>query len=179
MSIPTLVINNVEVPLIAMESYTQTYEFIGGFSLRRKLNGAGQHQENWKKLKTTISASGVIPPGFEGLAIDTAYAVACGTALEVTSTSNVITMPTANYRTGGIYTPVGRAWVPGNLGTRRKPLVSTPVSIVNGVATLNLVTGASGYRVLYYPTLTGFIERRVSINERSSEYSWELSIEEA
>lgn len=176
---PTIVINNIEIPIHAIHDFNQTYEDFGGFEVLRRLNGSGLGQKNWSKLRTTISGSGPIPSGISGLAPHTTHTVACATRRSLHSSTRFITLPAAR-RSDGRHVPIGHAWKPGSdPGVMAEGYITTPIlSIVNNVATLQEVVGAQGYMVTYCPLLTAFVTFRETVDLRQAVYSWELVAEE-
>ncbi len=178
--LPTIVINNIEIPIHAIHDFTQTYEDFGGFDVLRRLNGSGLGQLNWSKLRTTISGSGTIPAGISGLTPHVAHTIACAVRRSIHSSGAVVTIP-ATRRADGRHAPIGYAWKPGNDPKNLADgLVETPIlSLVANVATLQAVVGAQGYVVTYCPLISAFVTTSENVDLRQAVYSWELTAEEA
>ena len=67
MSLPTLVIAGIDVPIMSWLEYEQTIEPIGGSTLRRMANGAAFKLSHWRKWRVSISASGWIPSALNAI----------------------------------------------------------------------------------------------------------------
>ena len=68
--------------------FTQTYETIGGFTVARMMDGAAVKQTNWQKLKTTISATGGLPPGIADLDYTLPITIMCAVPRAITRPTN-------------------------------------------------------------------------------------------
>lgn len=175
----TLVIGGIEVPVHSLHDFRQSYSVVGGYNnRRRKYDGTGFAQEVWKRLKTVITASGILPPGFGSFEPTQQYVVQCAAGRKVESLSNVIALP-AGRRSGGIYDPVGYAWVP-EVG---KHIADSEVevgfsSVAGDTYTLNTHAGAQHYYVVYYPVITAYIQVTEDIDVREAGYGWTLDAEE-
>jgi hypothetical protein len=157
------------VQVEASTSLSQQYSPIGGYYVHRFMNGDGFKQSNWKRTTTTITGNGYIADAMDGLDWDLPVEVWCIGERSLESTSNVIALPL--YREDAPVT--GFAIVGGRI---------TPSTVevdVDGIATIAVVTGATRYKVIYFPILTVFMEepdRGVDYHE--SDFSWTLRAEE-
>lgn len=163
-------IDSIEIGFDAANTLNQTYEDLGGRSLRRKLDGTAHLQTAWSKVRTVITGQGDVPEGLDGLDYTTTHTLYCAAPRSIASASNVITLP-ATRRSD--WAPHGYAIVDGRQ-------VRTAVSIATNTATLTTVSGATGYVCAYYPTLTVYLDPpRKTFAGRGPVIGWELTAEEA
>lgn len=170
MSLKTLEIGALVLPLHARHGLSQRYETLGGRASLRFSDGSLLVQRAWAKLRTTIDGEGSIPPGLAGLDTVGAVTLKC-IAQRTVGGGTSITLPAAR-RSDGDHAPRAYAQV-GDLA------VETALSIVANVATLTPVAGAELYWVSYYPQLTVICaptEERVDVN--GAVYGWSLTAEE-
>jgi hypothetical protein len=169
MSAPDLIIAGVVIPRLEGYNIGQTYEEISPSSLLRLGDGTGMPQSNdWVKLSTRIRAAGLMPPGLAGVywRDPAGIVIACKSARSIKSTTHVVTLPTARRLD---VAPLGYAIVNGFP-------VETTIDIVDGIATLGVLVGATAYRVHYYPLLTVFTKGPVENND-DDRASWDWSLE--
>lgn len=169
---PDLTIDGIRLPLAAAGQIAQTYEDFGGFGLLRLGLGAAVHQEVWRKTRTTLSASGLIPPGLAAVDWTAAHTLGCVAPRSIQAASNVITLPAARRVDAA---PYGFALDAVGL------LRPVGVSVAGNAATLAVWAGAVSYQVLYYPLLTARAPAgvRVEYDAAGAAASWELVCEEA
>lgn len=169
---PSLTLDGLTLPLHAAGEIQQAYEQFGGFGTLRLGLGATVHQEVWRKLRTTLTASGLIPPGLDAIDWTTTHTLGCVAPRTIQEADNVITLPAAR-RTDAA--PFGFALDANGL------LRPVAVALAGHVATLTAVAGAEGYQVLYYPLLTirAPAGPRCSYDAAGAVASWELACEEA
>ena len=166
-----IVIGGVIIGLDAAHDLTQTYEEVGGRTLRRKLDGAALLQRNWGKIRTVISGRGRLPDGLEGLDYTTSMTIDCMAPRSVWGSSTTIVIPAAR-RTSG--------WVPHAYAIVAGQHVRTSLTIATNTCTLTAVTGAQGYLVAYYPSLSMYAEPpRQTFGGRGPSAGWEIVAEEA
>ena len=164
-------LGGVRVPIHAALDFRQSYESIGGYSTRRMTDGTLVKQGQWLKLKTTIQANGWIPAGLDGLDYSQSLVMQCVSPKSIVSASNVMTLPAARRADSG-YDPAGWALVAGEW-------VSTPVNLVVNTATLTIVSGATQYRVMFYPEISVLADPPRQAGDMSgAQYSWQLTAEE-
>lgn len=142
---PDLMINGLRMPLHVGAAIQQEYEDFGGFAPLRFADGAGLVQQSWRKARTSLTASGSVPPGLYGIDWTAPVTLACIAARSIQSAGNVITLPAAR-RTDA--PPYGFAITATGLF---RPV---PVVLAGNVATLGTVAGAAGYQVMWYPLMT-------------------------
>ena len=163
-------IGTLEIPDQAAFDVNFNYTKITPKQILRTKNGTGIIASRWEKLGISISGSGWLPDGLDGLDENIEVDIHCTGALSKSSASNIITIPRA-FRTDS-YTPQGVAFVNGEA-------VQTPVSLAGQVATLTIVSGATLYQVVYFPIVTSLIrliDRQFS--EQSNSWSWSIEAEE-
>lgn len=164
---PALIIGGIVVPTLAALDVRQTYQWFGGRSVRRTMDGTPIEQWSYRKLRTEISGAGWVPPGLDE--VQGIVTIDCMARRTVGSTSNVIVLPTA-YRPD--VAPVGYALVGGSL-------VETPVMMASLTATLTVVGGASGYQVHYFPRLTALADPLQTDDDiANAELRWSITAEQ-
>ena len=107
---PDLTINGLRLPLRIGAQIQQSYEDIGGFTLLRLGAGAAVPQQTWRKLRTTLSAQGIAPPGLAAIDWTQPVTLGCIAARSIQSASNVINIPAARRADAP---PYGWAVMPG------------------------------------------------------------------
>jgi hypothetical protein len=116
-------------------NFTQTYETLGGFSTIRMLNGTAVKQNQWQKLKTTLSGGGLVPVGLADLDFRLPITIKCGVPRAITRPTNSFSL-VAPHRTDTGYAPV-------------------VFKLVDGYWVSLAASGtAIKYMQLYYPLLT-------------------------
>lgn len=168
---PDVTINGLPLPLRIGAEVQQTYEDFGGYAVLRLGAGAAIAQQSWRKLRTTLSGTGITPPGLAGIDWTQPITLGCIAERSIQSATNVITIPAARRTDAPPY-----GWAVTAAGMLR----STPVSIAGDVATLTPVAGAAGYQVAWYPLLSVLVLDgvRVSFDAVGAVASWELACEE-
>ncbi len=168
----TFELGGVVVPVNAAGDVNIDFEDIGGYTWPplRTMNGTARFQQHWRKLRVRVSGSGVVPAGLAGLDYTAQHTLKSNGTRAVQSVSNVITIPAAR-RTDTGYAPTGYAVVNGHY----RP---TDIALVGNVATLTVVTGASGYGVLYYPQLTVNARFASGMGEAGARHNWTIEAEE-
>ncbi len=169
---PDLTIDGIRLPLAAAGQIAQTYEDFGAFTLLRLGAGAAVHQEVWRKTRTTLSASGLIPPGLAAVDWTVSHILGCVAPRSIQAASNVITLPAARRSDAAPY-----GFAVDAIGLLRP----VGVSVAGNAATLAVWAGAVSYQVLYYPLLTvrAPAGARVEYDAAGAAAGWELSCEEA
>lgn len=168
-------LGGAEVPLQATYSLSQQYSPIGGYATLRTLGGVGIKQTNWTRIRTSVSGSGTIPPGLIGLDYSASLLMQCIGPRQVTSISNIMTIPTGR-RSDVPFEPMGFGRVGGQTGGW---VQTTTLSLIGDTISLDPVGGADLYRVEYYPELTVFAqEPNETPQPHSREFGWTLNAEE-
>lgn len=172
---PTLhnmIIGGVTIGFNAAHQINQTYETLGGRSLRRMMSGAGQLQTHWSKLRTVISGAGRAPEGLDSLDYSTALTLSCMAPRSAWSATTAVTIPASTaYRSD---------WAPHGYALVNGIMVPTAISIAGTTATCSAVSGASGYVVAWYPVLSCFFSPPSrTFNGRGGNTGWKLVGEEA
>lgn len=164
------ILGGVEVSLNAAHQISQTYETLGGRSLRRMLSGDAHLQTAWAKLRTTISGTGRLPEGLSGLDYSGSLSLSCLAPLSIWTATTSATLP-ASRRTD---------WAPKAYAVVDGLQVPTAMTIATNTATLTAVSGASGYVVAYWPVLTVYAAPpRLSFDGRGPVMNWTIEAEEA
>ncbi|MDV7393840.1 hypothetical protein RZS08_20850, partial [Arthrospira platensis SPKY1] len=92
---PDLTVDSIRLPIQVAGEIRQTYEAFGGYTLLRLGLGAAVHQETWRKTRTTLAASGLVPPGLAAIDWAQSHTLGCVAPRSIQSASNVITLPAA------------------------------------------------------------------------------------
>ena len=165
-----LVIGGIEIPVNASHVLNQSYTPVQATNRLRMSNGALKQQSSWSnKLSTDISSDGIMPAGLQMLDYSQSIIIKCVAERAVSSTSNVITVPSARRADYGVK---GRALVGNNWQT-------TAVSLSTDEATLTTVTDATLYQAIYWPELVCFCDPPGETRGvRSADYGWTLTGEE-
>lgn len=168
---PDLTLDGVRMPLAVAGIISQTYEDFGGFGLLRLGLGAAVHQEVWRKTRTTLSASGLIPPGLASVDWTAAHTLGCVAPRSIQAAGRVITLPAARRTDAAPY-----GFAVDAVGLLRP----VAVTVAGNVATLGAAAGAVSYQVLYYPLLTVRAPQgpRVQYDAAGAAASWEIVCEE-
>lgn len=168
---PDLTLDGVRMPLAVAGIISQTYEDFGGFGLLRLGLGAAVHQEVWRKTRTTLSASGLIPPGLASVDWTAAHTLGCVAPRSIQAAGRVITLPAARRTDAAPY-----GFAVDAVGLLRP----VAVTVAGNVATLGADAGAVSYQVLYYPLLTVRAPHgpRVQYDAAGAAASWEIVFEE-
>jgi len=171
LSIKALIIGGLEVPLLAALELQQDYEPIRATFRHRMGDGSLRQQTAWGgKIKTTISGRGHIPAGLQGLDYEQPLVLACVASRAITGMTNQLTLPAARRTDAPL---LGRALLVDGRWQ------STPVALVGDLATLDLVTGALQYQVLYLPEISVYAAPpHESKPRRGNDYAWTLTAEE-
>jgi hypothetical protein len=168
MNAHNLIIGGVVIALESSHGLTQTYESIGGRSLRRMLNGNALLQTQWAKQRTIIKGRGRLPPGLDGLDYTSSLTLSCAAPLSIWSATTSATLPAARRSD---FPPRGFAIVNGRQ-------ISTPISIATNTVTFTPVSGATGYVVIYYPTMIVYAEPpSQTFDAREIDFDWTIEAE--
>lgn len=164
-----LLIDGKKIPTLSRVQLSQTYEVFGGGTIRRFINGAGVKQNNWDKLKTQISGSGIVPPGLDQMSIAGEITLSCISERAYHTTSLTPTLPRTP-RTD--YPPRVRAYTDDGY-------VETDAVTVGSDVTITAVGGADFYVVSYYPVMTVLLAGTSTAEDNNgAEYSWSIEFEE-
>lgn len=149
----------------------QSYDMLQARYARRAMNGNLRVQQRWQKLQSSISGSGWLPDGLDGINLALFYDVSCIQPLSADAAGNIIAVPRV-FRSDAPYAPQGIAIV------NDEP-VPTTLALVGNVATLDTVAGASRYQVLYYPIITGMLSIARQFDDANGVSGWTIEVEEA
>lgn len=178
----TLELDGVVIPITSAHTFSQTYSPLGGSVTLRMLDGGAVKQQHWEKLQTSISAEGVLPPGIENIAYKDPLVLKCGAPRGTTSVSPTGIAIPVERRTDPGFTPEGFGWVPDTGEPTLGVWVSTAIAIVPGppdVANLTVVTGATQYRITYFPEITVFANPpEVNTDVHGKAVSWSIDAEQ-
>ena len=172
MTVRTLVVDGVTVPVWASLDIRQELEPLEGAASGRLRDGAAYKRKRWGgKRRTVITGGGNAPSGLQAIDTDTSFEIWCIVPVAINSaTAGPITLPTARRSDAGSE-PHGFAIVDG-------AMVPTTCNVVGDDATLGAVSGASSYQVRYFPVLTvigGPVEEDL---QRATGFGWQLTAEE-
>ena len=172
MSVRTLIIGGITVPVWACTDLRQSYEPIEVVYQSRKRNGALVYRELYSGLiRTQLSGGGLAPSGLQALVAGATVSLSCIKPMAINSASNVIDIPAARRSDAGSE-PQGFAVV-GDI------MLPTPVAMNVNEATLTTVAGASAYQVRWYPVLSVIVTSRLEDElSRGAGFRWSLVAEE-
>lgn len=156
------------VPIVAHAGAPEmSEEPIGGSTILRLSDGAAVKMTHWEKLSGAISGSGLMPSGLDGLdysqplelrSMQQSNIVGTGTTYTLTSTPRTDVSPWA-------MALVGQVWT------------QTEVVVVDGMATVTPVPGATHYQVCWLPVYSVFASR--PSRSQSTAHGWSITWEEA
>jgi hypothetical protein len=169
----TFILGGLSLPFEAHLELGQTYENEEKSTLIRRADGSAGKVTAWAgKLKTRLTGSGWVPPGFDLLDYDNSLEMACIAARSVIGLERVITIPAARRSDAG-FEPYARANVAGGL------VDATITGTAGNVITIAPVAAAQFYAVFYYPKINVFASlpslRHDAINDK---YSWDFEARE-
>jgi hypothetical protein len=169
-----LKIGNLSIPVRSAIDAEQTYSAIGGETILRTISGAGIRQETWKRIRTTISGGGWVPPGLDAIDTTSPLFIACIAPRAVVADANLQAVLPAARRSDAGHEPWAFALMPnGELSA--SALVASGANAFTAAA----VSRAVGYLVNYYPLLQCWVNRPTqSFAVSGANYSWELIAEE-
>ena len=169
MTAVTLEIGAVVIPEYARLGLEQVYEPVEGAAVLRAADGTAVKQSTWTKLRTVITGTGWIPEGLASLDWSVAQTMKGAAPRSVWSTSNTITVPAARRSDVAVR---GYGIVDG-------VPVETNVTMSVDTATLDPVTGATSYYVLYWPQFQAFFSPpQQQIDVTGAAVRWRLVGEE-
>lgn len=162
------------IPSIAGFELSQQYQPLGGESIFRAISGRGIKQMSYDKLRVVTSASGWIPAGLESLDYQAQHVLKCVIPRRIVAdpVTRQATLPTARRSDAG-HDPFAIAMMDSGRAVR------TSMSLAGNLATVDAVSSAVGYAVLYLPQLTVWAMRpNTSGDAGTATYRWELTCEE-
>jgi hypothetical protein len=169
----TLEIGSIVIPAESLGDWQQSYTDLRAEDFRRTADGSASVRVGWSgetKLQTEVTGDGWVPSGFSALRGST-HTVKCAMVREAESATTAVTLPAARRSDAG-HAPIGFALVSG-------VLVQTAITdITSNVATLTAVSGASGYRVHYYPQITAYITNATTRGGSNARFAWRLEAQE-
>lgn len=149
----------------------QRYEPIGGSTSLRLNGGTGIKMTNWSRTSTTASGSGNLDPGLFALDVSQPLELLCVAPRAMIGTTRQFALPPAAQRRPDV-APWGWAYAGGRW-------LDTLVDMNGDSAELQVVAGASAYRVFWLPRLVVFTSGlSYEFDEASGLYDWSLSAEE-
>lgn len=167
-----IIIGGIRIAFDSANQLNQSYETIGGYTWPpiRMMDGTGVQQVNWRKVRTIINGVGRVPDGLASVNFNNALSIQCMAPLSIAGASNVFTLPSARRSD----------WLPVGYGVVNGVLVPSPVVVVTNTATVQSVSGASSYQVVYWPVLTCHAKpSSLDFSGRGTQASWTIEAEEA
>lgn len=150
----------------------QAYEYLGGESVMRAMNGRAIKQQTWSKLRVVTSGSGWAPACLDSLDYAAQMVLKCVIPTGIFSNASRQAILPAGRRSDAEHFPFAWAYTPSGR-------VMTPISISGNVVTCDAVPGAISYQVMYYPQITVYAMRPThSGNSGDASYAWKLVCEE-
>ena len=144
-------------------------EAIGGSTVFRMSDGAGVKMQHWERMAGSISGSGWMPPGLDGLDYSQ--------PLELRSTQvNAIHGEGPEFTLTGTPRPDMAPWADALVGDQWIPVPST---FAEGVVTVTPVSGASLYRACWMPVYSVFANKPAkSQSSGTASHGWSIPWEE-
>jgi hypothetical protein len=168
MSYPRVTLGGVPIYLHA-GAPVQSYEPLGGAGLVRMSDGAAVKMRHWERTAISISGTGWMNPGLDGLDYDSPLELRCTLHKSVSSDSNVIELT-------GTPRPDVEPW---GLALVNNEWVKTAASTVAGVVTLSPVAGATRYQACWMPVFQVFMDRpSTGVDTGAGAHSWSITAEE-
>ena len=167
-----LTLNGIPLSFEATRDVDQTYEPIGGIATLRFANGAALRQARWRRLRTTITASGPLPAALAAVDWDSPVTLGCIGPRGITQAGNVFTLPAARRADAG-----AEVFAHALLANGTSQAAS--VALVGHVATVTPVSGAIGYTCYWHPLITVLSDgprERFDLTQGGG--GWEITAEE-
>lgn len=173
--IVTLEIGSLIVPTEALLEFDQQYEELNARAVDRTASGAVVIRTLWDgKLSTIVDAVGWVP-GLEGLDVGSVHTIKCAIPRAASSASTTVTVG-SDRRTD--VSPIGLALV----GDQTVASAITNLAAINAKSTddavLTTVSGATGYRVHWFPEVSAVITKLNSRGDHSASFRWRLEAEQ-
>ena len=168
-----LIVDGVTICSLSTIQISQTYETVRGSYRARMRDGGLKQRTIWSgKIRTTITGSGLIPPGFSLVDYDSSFTLSCIGHRAVNTTNTSVVLPSARRSDAGSE-PYGRAllcaekWYP------------TDVTMVGDTANITPIAGAASYQVIWFPEIVVFADPPVEAHpEHGPTFDWSLVAEE-
>ncbi|MBW5416108.1 MULTISPECIES: hypothetical protein [unclassified Pseudomonas] len=157
---------------IVMQAGTVTQRYVRGAegrSLIRLSKGALVSMRHWSKTTITLSGTGWMGPGFDGLDFDLPLELRCTKPIAITSrqtTVSLLSVPRPDVA------PWAEAYVDG-------VWLPAEVAVQDLVATVDAVSGADLYRVLWMPVFTVYTDAPdESMDPSNATFNWTMTAQE-
>lgn len=149
----------------------ETIEPLGGSAVLRMSGGAGIKQQHWTKSAGTISGSGWMPPGLDGLDYTLPLEL-CSTKVQ-----NIVGAG-PEFHLDGTPRPDVEPWAQALIGGR--DWVKVPCTFADGIVTVPPVPGATMYQASYLPVFSVLTDKPSgSQSSATAAHSWSITWEEA
>lgn len=147
------------------------YEPFGGSSELRMSDGTGYKQTHWRKTRIVASSSGLLDPALEHLDYSSALELWCVKPLSISGTALQYQLPPASKRR-----PDSDPWALAAVGER---WLDADLVLVDDIATLTPVAGATVYRVAWLPRFQVYTDGVIADwDEAQGRYDWSLDARE-
>jgi len=172
MSLGQLTVDGIPIADVALLRFSQTYQKDAQVYFARTADGAGVVRAlGAERLRTRIEGTGWMPAGLQSLDLGEVHELGCVAPRDALSVSPSVALPAARRADAG-HTPWGYAVVSGKL-------VDTTINaIVDDVADLAVVSGASHYLVYYLPLIDAAITRLENRTGSNATHTWVLEAAE-
>ncbi len=169
MALPQIMLGGVPLVLHA-GAPDESVEPIGGNTLLRMSDGTAVKQQHWAKSAGTISGSGWMPPGLDGLDYTQPL------ELRSTKVQNMVG-DGPEFSLTGTPRPDVAPWAQAMIG---RDWVAVPCTYADGVVTVPPVEGATLYQASYLPVFSVFANKPGgSQSSATASHSWTINWEEA
>jgi hypothetical protein len=147
----------------------QQYGSEGGVTRHRLSDGTLVQQTHWRKETISLSGTGWMGPGLDGLDYSGPLELRCTAPKAISAAGTVITLT-------GAPRPDVPPWAHALVGRR---WVATPVTLTGSAATVTPVAGASQYRVSWMPQFNVICDPPpVALSAGNASFSWNFTAQE-
>ncbi|KJK03563.1 hypothetical protein UB43_03430 [Pseudomonas sp. 21] len=168
MSLPMVMLGGVPIELHA-GAPSQQYSSLGGQALIRLSAGQGVPMTHWQKTAISISGTGWMPPGLDGLDYRQPLELRCTKPMSMAGTE-------LEFRLNGVPRPDVAPWAQALVLGQWQ---TAAVEMNADVAQVSPVPGATLYRVCWMPIFTvTATSRRGDLDASAAIHGWQIDCEE-
>lgn len=168
MSLPMVMLGGVPI-LLDAGTVSQSITPLGGPEIVRLSGGVGVPMTHWQRSAISLSASGWMPPGLDGIDYTQPLELRCTKHLSIVSTGTSFSIP-------GTPRPDFAPWAMALVG---KEWVETPMVLAGGNAEVTSVAGASAYQVCWMPAFMVSAKRpQGDMDPSANTHGWQINCEE-
>jgi hypothetical protein len=178
MPITTLELDGIAVPTESILEFDQDYTDLAGETFVRTADGSGILRTGWTgKLATVITGKGWAGRALANARRGASYTLRCAIPDAVDSLTTTVTIPSARRADSG-HVPIGFGLVGDHFVATEISNLAALNAASTDDATLTAVSGASAYRVHYWPQLAVRITVNTCRGASDARYAWRLEAEQ-